>query len=83
MVKKNRQKKDFHILGNHGGDLQITIFFTYALSEGEMSAMAGASCAETEGIDCSYLDGAYDECPGGDFHCVCGDDGLWSCDCSM
>lgn len=52
-------------------------------SEGEMSAMAGASCEGMEGIDCAYHDGAFDECPGGEFHCLCGDDGLWTCDCSM
>jgi len=52
-------------------------------AEGEMSAMSGAVCTGMAGLDCVYLDGAYDECPGGDFYCSCGDNGFWNCDCSM
>ena len=51
--------------------------------EGEMSAMDGAVCIGAAGLVCAYTDGAYEECPGGAFHCSCGDNSFWSCDCSM
>ena len=49
--------------------------------EAEYADINDAECS-TDGISCTYEDGAEDDCPGGMFSCTC-EGNNWSCDCSM